>query len=120
MLEPLLSEVGCSETSWWSLLWALRRDRCWRAGKGWFQDRAEKETGRGPGGRAAQQAHSLECPDSPRCEPHSLNRIPCSFPCPLCSCRPLLPARRAQVASARGQQDFWAGTTGLKPSATSS
>ena len=51
MLEPLLSEVGCSETSWWSVLWALRRDRCWRAGKGRFQERAEKETGRGPGSR---------------------------------------------------------------------
>lgn len=28
MLAPLLSEVGCSEPSWWSMLGALRRDRC--------------------------------------------------------------------------------------------
>lgn len=28
MLVPLLSEVGCSEPSWWSVLKALRRNRC--------------------------------------------------------------------------------------------
>lgn len=103
MLAPLLlSEVGRSEPSWWSVLGALRRDRCWWAGVRTELSRETQEEGLAA--EAAHQARSLECPGSPWCALHSLNRTPRSFPCPLRSCRPLLPAGRAQVTSARGQQ----------------
>lgn len=102
MLAPLLSEVGCSEPSWWSVLKALRRNRCYWAG---FRTEVRRETQEeGLVAEAAHQAHPLECPGSPQCALHSLNHTTHSFPCPLRSCRPLLPAGRAQVTSARGQQ----------------